>query len=64
MKLFYFNGNLGPAYENGRPEDTCVFSLKENILLQLNVTYLKQLYAFGSVSLQQLQKPIVPNKLG
>jgi hypothetical protein len=22
--LFYFNGNLGPAYEGGRPEDTYV----------------------------------------
>lgn len=24
MRLFYFNGNLGPAYAHGRPEDTCV----------------------------------------
>lgn len=24
--LFYFNGNLGPAYEDGRPEDMYVLT--------------------------------------
>ncbi|KAF3328054.1 glucuronosyltransferase [Carex littledalei] len=31
MTLFYFNGNLGPAYENGRPEDTYSMGLRQKL---------------------------------
>ncbi|KAL1821056.1 hypothetical protein ACET3Z_015925 [Daucus carota] len=29
--LFYFNGNLGPAYENGRPEDTYSMGIRQKV---------------------------------
>ncbi|XP_058073601.1 uncharacterized protein LOC131222515 [Magnolia sinica] len=30
-RLFYFNGNLGPAYENGRPEDTYSMGIRQKL---------------------------------
>ncbi|CAL0311578.1 unnamed protein product [Lupinus luteus] len=30
-KLFYFNGNLGPAYNNGRPQDQYSMGLREKV---------------------------------
>ncbi|EPS72577.1 hypothetical protein M569_02178, partial [Genlisea aurea] len=29
--LFYFNGNLGPAYESGRPEDTYSMGIRQKL---------------------------------
>ncbi|KAM7265504.1 hypothetical protein ACFE04_003187 [Oxalis oulophora] len=29
--LFYFNGNLGPAYENGRPEDSYSMGIRQKL---------------------------------
>lgn len=29
--LFYFNGNLGPAYEHGRPEDTYSMGIRQKV---------------------------------
>lgn len=51
MTLFYFNGNLGPAYENGRPEDTCVFSLKEYMIwLHVHLALLNWICTFGTTT--------------
>ncbi|GKV25754.1 hypothetical protein SLEP1_g35148 [Rubroshorea leprosula] len=30
-KLFYFNGNLGPAYTNGRPEDSYSMGIRQKL---------------------------------
>ncbi|XP_068643172.1 uncharacterized protein [Aristolochia californica] len=30
-RLFYFNGNLGPAYKNGRPEDTYSMGIRQKL---------------------------------
>ncbi|KAJ3674017.1 hypothetical protein LUZ60_006009 [Juncus effusus] len=40
--LFYFNGNLGPAYENGRPEDTYSMGIRQKLAAQFGSTPNKQ----------------------
>ncbi|KAG6493187.1 hypothetical protein ZIOFF_048164 [Zingiber officinale] len=36
--LFYFNGNLGPAYENGRPEDTYSMGIRQKLAEEFGST--------------------------
>ncbi|KAL6596347.1 hypothetical protein ACP70R_047711 [Stipagrostis hirtigluma subsp. patula] len=36
--LFYFNGNLGPAYEGGRPEDTYSMGLRQKLAAEFGST--------------------------
>uniref|UniRef100_A0A1D1Z4M1 Putative glucuronoxylan glucuronosyltransferase F8H n=1 Tax=Anthurium amnicola TaxID=1678845 RepID=A0A1D1Z4M1_9ARAE len=40
--LFYFNGNLGPAYENGRPEDTYSMGIRQKLANEFGSTTNKQ----------------------
>lgn len=36
--LFYFNGNLGPAYEHGRPEDTYSMGIRQRVAEEFGST--------------------------
>ncbi|KAM0950361.1 putative hexosyltransferase [Dioscorea sansibarensis] len=36
--LFYFNGNLGPAYANGRPEDTYSMGIRQKLAEEFGST--------------------------
>lgn len=36
--LFYFNGNLGPAYENGRPENTYSMGIRQKLAEEFGST--------------------------
>ncbi|XP_072991037.1 uncharacterized protein [Typha latifolia] len=36
--LFYFNGNLGPAYEDGRPEDTYSMGIRQKLAEEFGST--------------------------
>ncbi|KAK8949023.1 putative glucuronoxylan glucuronosyltransferase F8H [Platanthera zijinensis] len=36
--LFYFNGNLGPDYKNGRPEDTYSMGIRQNLAAEFGST--------------------------
>ncbi|XP_078440499.1 putative glucuronoxylan glucuronosyltransferase F8H [Wolffia australiana] len=36
--LFYFNGNLGPAYENGRPESTYSMGIRQKVAEEFGST--------------------------
>ncbi|ONK59757.1 uncharacterized protein A4U43_C08F10230 [Asparagus officinalis] len=36
--LFYFNGNLGPAYANGRPEDTYSMGIRQKLAKEFGST--------------------------
>ncbi|CAL9096141.1 unnamed protein product [Musa acuminata var. zebrina] len=36
--LFYFDGNLGPAYENGRPEDTYSMGIRQKLAEEFSST--------------------------
>ncbi|XP_074575072.1 uncharacterized protein LOC141831581 isoform X2 [Curcuma longa] len=36
--LFYFNGNLGPPYENGRPEDTYSMGIRQKLAEEFGST--------------------------
>ncbi|XP_065011559.1 uncharacterized protein LOC135585634 isoform X2 [Musa acuminata AAA Group] len=36
--LFYFNGNLGPVYENGRPEDTYSMGIRQKLAEEFGST--------------------------
>ncbi|XP_020104566.1 uncharacterized protein LOC109721384 isoform X2 [Ananas comosus] len=36
--LFYFNGNLGPAYENGRPEETYSMGIRQRLAKEFGST--------------------------
>ncbi|WVZ55657.1 hypothetical protein U9M48_006291 [Paspalum notatum var. saurae] len=40
--LFYFNGNLGPAYEGGRPEDTYSMGIRQKLAAEFGSTPNKQ----------------------
>ncbi|KAK1259684.1 putative glucuronoxylan glucuronosyltransferase F8H [Acorus gramineus] len=37
-KLFYFNGNLGPAYANGRPESTYSMGIRQKVAEEFGST--------------------------
>ncbi|KAK1312957.1 putative glucuronoxylan glucuronosyltransferase F8H [Acorus calamus] len=41
-KLFYFNGNLGPAYANGRPESTYSMGISQKLAEEFGLTPNKQ----------------------
>ncbi|XP_006651086.2 uncharacterized protein LOC102700608 isoform X1 [Oryza brachyantha] len=40
--LFYFNGNLGPAYKDGRPEDTYSMGIRQKLAAEFGSTPDKQ----------------------
>ncbi|VFQ91192.1 unnamed protein product [Cuscuta campestris] len=53
--LFYFNGNLGPAYENGRPEATYSMGIRQKVAEEFGSTRNKN----GELGKQHAQDVVV-----
>ncbi|KAG5552416.1 hypothetical protein RHGRI_010480 [Rhododendron griersonianum] len=53
--LFYFNGNLGPAYEHGRPEDTYSMGIRQKVAEEFGSTPNKE----GKLGKQHAEDVIV-----
>ncbi|KAK3148234.1 hypothetical protein QOZ80_3BG0292440 [Eleusine coracana subsp. coracana] len=55
--FFYFNGNLGPAFEGGRPEDTYSMGIRQKLAAEFSSTPNKQ----GNFGRQHTTNVVVTN---